>query len=57
MRYISKLATRLLLQPPQNNEFTTLRIALLTDKKFCEVALAPVYVGCHSDVSVIPKTA
>ena len=32
---------------PKNNEFTTLKIALLTDKKFCEVVLA-VYVGCHS---------
>ena len=40
---------------PQNNEFTTLQIALLTDKKFCEVALAD--IGCHSDISVIPKTA
>ena len=41
---------------PQNKEFTTLQIALLTDKKFCEVVLA-VYIGCHGDVSVIPKTA
>ena len=41
---------------PQNNEFTTLQIALLTDKKFCEAVLA-VYVGCHRDFSVIPKTA
>ena len=39
---------------PKNNEFTTLQIALLTDKKFCEVVLA-VYVGCHRDVSVIYK--
>ena len=38
---------------PQNNEFTTLRIALFTDKKFCEVVLA-VYGGCHRDISVIP---
>ena len=37
---------------PQNNEFTTLQIALLTDKKFCEVVLT-VYVGCNRDVSVI----
>ena len=37
---------------PKNNEFTTLKIALLTNKKFCEVVLA-VYVGCHRDVSVI----
>ena len=36
----------------QNNEFTTLQIALLTDKKFCEVVLA-VYVGCHKVFSVI----
>ena len=41
---------------PQNNEFTTLQIALLTDKKFCEVVLA-VYIGCQRDDSVIPKTA
>ena len=27
---------------PKNNEFTTLKIALLTDKKFCEVVLASV---------------
>ena len=44
MHYISKLATSLLLQPPNNNEFTTLQIARLTDKKFCEVVFA-VYVG------------
>ena len=25
---------------PKNNEFTTLQIALLTDKKYCEVVLA-----------------
>ena len=41
---------------PQNNEFSTLQIALLTDKKFWEAVLA-VYVGCHRDFSVIPKTA
>ena len=41
---------------PQNNEFTTLRIALLTDKKFCEAVLS-VYLGCHRDFSAIPKTA
>ena len=41
---------------PKNNEFTTLQTALLTDKKFCEAVLA-VYVGCHRDFSVIPKTA
>ena len=41
---------------PKNNEFTTLQIALLTDKKFCEAVLA-VYVGCHKDFSVIPNTA
>ena len=41
---------------PKNNEFTTLQIALLTDKKFCEAVLA-VYVGCHKDFIVIPKTA
>ena len=35
---------------PKNNEFTTLQIALLTDKKFCEAVLV-VYVGW--DVSVI----
>ena len=51
-----QISHRIAFAAPQNNEFTTLRIALLTDKKFCEVALA-VYVGCHSDVSVIPKTA
>ena len=49
MRYISKLATWLLLQPPKNNVFTTPQVALLTDKKFCEAVLA-VYVGCHRDV-------
>ena len=41
---------------PKNNEFTTLQIALLTNKKFCEAVLA-VYDGCHKDFSVIPKTA
>ena len=51
-----QISHRIAFAAPQNNEFTTLQIALLTDKKFCEVALA-VYVGCHSDVSVIPKTA
>ena len=40
----------------KNNEFTTLQIALLTDKKYCEVVLV-VCIGCHRDVSVIPKTA
>ena len=51
-----QISHRIAFAAPQNNEFTTLQIAVLTDKKFCEVALA-VYVGCHSDVSVIPKTA
>ena len=41
---------------PKNNEFTTLQISLLTDKKFCEVVLA-VYIGCHRVVSFIQKTA
>ena len=41
---------------PKNDGFTTLQIALLTDKKFCEAVLA-VYVGCHRDFIVIPKTA
>ena len=41
---------------PKNNEFTTLQIAILTDKKFCEAVLA-VYVGCHRDFSVNSKTA
>ena len=51
-----QISHRIAFAAPQNNEFTALQIALLTDKKFCEVALA-VYVGCHSDISVIPKTA
>ena len=37
---------------PKNNEFTTLKIALLTDTKFFEGLLA-VYVGCHRGVIVI----
>ena len=47
-----KISHMIAFAAPINNELTNLKIALHTDKKFCEVVLA-VYVGCHRDVSVI----